>query len=88
MTEHEVRQLVRDRAALFARNKGSTGLTAWCVEAGVAKSHASEFLRGKRAPASDLLEALGLEYAIVQKRVCVRDAPALRAALSKATNND
>jgi hypothetical protein len=68
MTEQQVRELVRQRAARFAINRGSTGLTEWCRRKGIAKSHASEFMRGLRAPTNDLLSALGLEYRIVRKR--------------------
>ena len=68
MSEDDVRELVRHRAKFFARNKGSTGFTAWCCEAGVNKTHASTFMNGKGSAPTDLLDALGLEYAIVQKK--------------------
>jgi hypothetical protein len=67
MSEEQVRELVRKRAARFAKRKGSTGFSAWCRHNGVAKSHASEFMRGIRGPTSDLLSALGLEYRIARK---------------------
>lgn len=68
MTEEDVRDLVRQRAKLYARNKNSTGFTEWCAQAGVNKGHASDFMNGKKLPGNDLLNALGLEWAIVQKK--------------------
>lgn len=68
MTEDDVRQLVRDRAKLYAKNKGSTGITAWCAEANLNKAHVSEFMSGKDRAPTDMLDALGLEYAIVQRK--------------------
>lgn len=68
MNEGEVRDLVRKRAARHAEREGSTGVTAWAKAKGVRKSHLSEFMTGKRAPTTDLLDALGLEWRIMRKR--------------------
>lgn len=67
MTEDQVRALLLKRARPFAVNHGSTGVRAWREHHGVANPHASEFMRGKRSPASDLLAALRLEYRIVRQ---------------------
>lgn len=64
MTEDAVRELVKQRAQRYALNKGSTGFTEWCRRKGVNKGHASDFMHGKKAPCSDLLKALGLEWRI------------------------
>jgi hypothetical protein len=68
MTEDDVRSLLRKKLTKFVFRKGSTGLRAWCRQHGVASEHVSEFLSGVRNPASDMLDALGLEYRIVRKR--------------------
>ena len=60
MTADEVRALMDKRV--------KPSLTEWCRVHGVAKSHASEFLNGKRLPTTDLLDALGLEWRICRKR--------------------
>jgi hypothetical protein len=67
VSEDEVRQLVRLHIKQHTvtnkgrPRKGSTGFTRWCRLNGVAKSHASEFMNGTKGPATDLLNALGLE---------------------------
>lgn len=61
MSEDDVRDLLTRRAR--------SGLRPWCRANAVSESHANEFLNGRRGPASDLLNALGLEYRIVRKRV-------------------
>lgn len=66
MTLDQVRRLLLRRAAPFARNKGSTGVRAFCEAHGVAVAHASEFMTGKRHPASDLLAVLGLEWRVMR----------------------
>lgn len=68
MTEQAVRDLVLVRARRLARNRGSSGFTAWCLKHGVNKGHASDFMNGKKGPGSDLLKALNLEYRIVRRR--------------------
>lgn len=69
MSEDDVRALLLKRAAKAKTARhGSTGLRAWCRENGVAVSHASEFLGGRRAPGHDLLRALNLEYRIVRRK--------------------
>lgn len=73
MTDDQVRDLIRKRAARHAKRKGSTGITAWARAKGVTKSHLSEFLAGKRSPTTDVLDALGLEYRIVRKRSLNQD---------------
>lgn len=60
MSEEQVRVLLLRRAKPFAKRKGSTGVTAWCKHYGITNTHVSEFMNGKRAPASDMLDALGL----------------------------
>ena len=65
LCEEDVRQLVRLRMKQHAKRRGSTGFTAWCRSNGIAKSHASEFMRAKRPPCSDLLAALGLCVAYI-----------------------
>lgn len=45
----------------------STGIAKWCTKHGVNRGHVSEFMNGKRAPTSDVLEALGLEWRIESK---------------------
>ena len=62
-----VRKLLLRRAKGASRYKNATGVKAWCKAHGVANSHASEFLNGKRLPTSDLLEALGLEWRVMKK---------------------
>lgn len=64
-TEAAIRKLVRDAAKPFARSEGSTGVTAWARRHNIAKGHLSEFLDGSRGPNSDVLNALGLQWAIV-----------------------
>lgn len=61
MREDDVAELLNQASAPYAKNKGSSGLTAWCKAHGVNKSHASEFVNRKRRPGGDLLAALGLE---------------------------
>ena len=39
----------------------------WCASNNVNASHAIEFSNGKRGPATDLLNALGLEWRIARK---------------------
>ena len=58
---------------ILARRIANTNLSAWCRENGVDRSHASEFLNGKRALASDLLAALDYEWGIVRKRPLTRE---------------
>jgi hypothetical protein len=67
MTLEAVRRLLLRRAKGASRYKNVTGVKAWCKTHGVANSHASEFLNGKRLPTADLLEALGLEWRVMKK---------------------
>jgi len=67
MSEDQVRDLLRRRAKPFAKRKGSTGVTAWCSHHGVTNTHVSEFMNGKRAPATDMLDALGLVHSYSRK---------------------
>ena len=62
-----VRKLLLRRAKGASRYKNATGVKAWCKAHGVANSHASEFLNGKRLPTSDLLDALNLEWRVMKK---------------------
>ncbi len=68
MTPDAVRALVQKRARRHAARKNSTGVTAWGKAHGVAKSHLSEFMAGKRLPTTDILDALNLEWRIVRRR--------------------
>lgn len=69
MTEEDVRALLLKRAKLFAGKRiGSSGVTRWCAAHGIAKSHVSDFLHGKRGPSTAMLNALSLEWSIVRKR--------------------
>lgn len=67
MTDDAVRALLLKRAKRFAKYRGATGVIGWCHKHGVSRSHTNEFLNGKRGAATDLLDALGLEYRIVRK---------------------
>lgn len=68
VTEDEIRDLVRKQASPYATAKvGSTGVTIWGIMNGVHKGALSSFMAGKRAPGTDLLDALGLEWRIVPK---------------------
>jgi hypothetical protein len=71
MSFEDIRKILRAQIAEFqgtgARGTKGIGLRGWCEENNVASGHASEFLNGKRYPASDLLQALGLEWKIVPK---------------------
>lgn len=68
MTEDQVRFLLQRRARSFAINRGSSGIRGWCEAKGVAYPHVSEFMNGKRSAATDLLNALNLEYRIMRRR--------------------
>lgn len=61
MTEETVRKL------LAARIAKAGGLRKWCKISGANNGHTCDFLNGKRHPATDVLDALGLEYRIVRK---------------------
>jgi hypothetical protein len=67
MTLDEVRARLRKEYAPYAGVRG-VGIRAWCRQHGLANSHVSEFLSGKRWPSSELLEVLGLEWEIVEKK--------------------
>jgi hypothetical protein len=71
MTLDDVRKLLLRRSRTHIKYRGTTGVKAWCEAHGVAATHVSEFLNGKRGPTSDLLENLGLEWRIVRKRAPV-----------------
>lgn len=66
MTLDDVRNLLRKRSASYKAHCG-TGVRGWCTAHKVQASHATEFLKGKRGPGSDLLDALGLEWRITRK---------------------
>lgn len=66
MTHDDVRSLLRRRCEPY-RGRHGFGLRAWCREHNVNQTHASDFLTGKRGPANDLLDALGLEWVIRRK---------------------
>jgi len=68
MSEDEVRELVRKRSARHVKRLRSTGVTAWGKAHGISKGHLSEFMTGKRAPTTDILNALNLEWRIVRRR--------------------
>lgn len=76
MSGDEVRALIVRRAARHAKRRGSTGVTAWGQANGVSRSHLSEFMAGKRAPTTDILDALNLEWRIVRKAKSRRPTPA------------
>jgi hypothetical protein len=63
--ESAVRKMVLEAAKPFAHSEGSTGVTAWALRHNVAKGHLSSFLSGERGPCTDVLNALGLQWAIV-----------------------
>ena len=67
MTEDEVRKLLLRRAKPYRKYRGTTGVSAWCDAHGVAKTHVSDFMNGRRRPMADLLDALGLEWRIMRK---------------------
>ena len=66
MTADQVREILAMRIS-------ETNLSAWCRENGVNRSHASEFLNGKRPPPSDLLTAMDFEWRIARKRPLSHD---------------
>lgn len=67
MTLDEVRALVVEAARdCEPQPWRSTGIAKFCAKHGVNRSHASEFMNGKRLPTNDLLAALGLEWRIVR----------------------
>ena len=69
MTHDEVRTLLkRELGAQRIYHIGSYGLRSWCRDKGVRNpGPVSEFLRGKRSPPPEMLDALGLEYVIRRK---------------------
>jgi hypothetical protein len=71
MTLEQVRKLLLRRCKPFISGYGNsqTGIRPWCEAHGVASTHASEFLNGKRGPAPDLLDALGLEWRVMRKPI-------------------
>lgn len=69
MTLDAVRNLLLRKCRPYAEGTHTGfGLTPWCEAYGVARTHASDFLAGKRNPGSDLLDALGLEWVIARKK--------------------
>jgi hypothetical protein len=56
-------------AALQCEEKPSRskGVAKWCAKHGVHHGHVGQFLKGRRGPPADMLEAMGLEWAIVNK---------------------
>jgi len=81
MTLEQVRKLVARECRPYQGQKGF-GLRKWCEAKGVAQTHASDFMSGKRNPGSDLLEALGLEWRVMRKR---RTSPLSRPQQKDAT---
>lgn len=74
MSEDDVRALVLAEARKCEDKPWrSTGVAKWCKLHNVNRGHVSEFMNGKRAPTSDLLNALGLEWRIMR-----REAPHAR----------
>lgn len=67
MEIEQVRHMVSRRAIKYAKNRGSTGLRAWCEANGINVAHASEFMNGNKNPGSDLLRALGLEWRVMRR---------------------
>lgn len=67
MTLDQVRKRLLRAAKPFAVYRGSTGVRGWCIAHSVHAPHVSEFMNGKRPPAPDLLEALGLEWRVMRK---------------------
>lgn len=65
--DHVRRLLLRKCKSYVASDGRGFGLKPWCRAHGVAPTHASDFLSGKRLPATDLLEALGLEWRVMRK---------------------
>lgn len=60
LKDDDVYEMLVRAAASHAKNKGSTGVKAWCLANNVNPAHASEFINRRRAPCTDLLDALGL----------------------------
>ena len=52
----------------WAKNRGSTGVTAWCSAHGVKKAHVSRWMNGTGGPPTDMLEALNLQIRYVLVR--------------------
>jgi len=69
LSEDDIAEMLAKASAPYAKNKGSSGLTAWCKAHGVNKAHASEFVNRLRAPGNDLLDALGIRRAYI-RRAC------------------
>jgi hypothetical protein len=68
MTLTAVRKLLlRKCKPHIAKDSRGFGLKSWCRANGVASTHASDFLSGRRLPANDLLGALGLEWRIMRR---------------------
>ncbi len=67
MTLEAVRKLLMRQCKPYTGHKGF-GLRGWCAAHNVVPTHASEFLSGKRLPANDVLDALGLEWRVMRKR--------------------
>lgn len=69
VTLDAVRKLLLRKCKPYLSKDGrGFGLKGWCRAHGVASTHASDFLQGKRNPGSDLLEALGLEWRVMRKQ--------------------
>lgn len=68
MTLDQVRKLLLREAKKHQTYKNRSGIYSWCKANSVARSHANEFLNGKRLPTTDLLEALNLEWRVMPKR--------------------
>lgn len=67
MTEDEVRNLIRKKAARYAKNKGTSGVTTWGKAHGISTGHLSMFMNGTRGAETKILDALGLEWRICRK---------------------
>jgi len=81
-TEATVRKLVLAAGAAFAeKREGSTGVTAWARRHNVNNGHLSQFLAGERGPDTDVLNALGLQWAIVSVQRAKADASLLPASI-------
>lgn len=89
MTLDQVRKLLLRKCKPYAAGAHTGfGLTAWCDAHGVAKTHASDFLAGKRNPGTDLLEALGLEWRVMKKLPQRVGCDANHERTQQETNND
>lgn len=69
MTDSEIRKMVLVAAAAYrGPHLGDTGLANWCRVHNLHRSAVSAFMRGRRPPAADMLDVLGLEWRLMRKK--------------------